>query len=337
MLFSTPPAFAAAQARLQQAHAFMEEEDLVRKDEEMDRIRASWETTRSYLKWLEFFWERAVAWRESRAAWSLDLVLEDPPREGADPSRVAFLVVRREPPRRLALAPPAPSLFDFGRGASASPVVVVVVVEIEQVVLTVVGGSGDVPAGRAKAPYVAVDVASAELAEGDAVRLQLCARGRHGFEVLAVAGPDGAAESFPDDGARAAASAEAGGAGPSPPRAGGAATGSRTSRCRCPSRPAGSPARAARRPGPRPRRARRAPRRGRRSRRAPPPPRRRRRRRTPRSRSPSASSDARRREVEADPRAPRAAIRYASGSGKGCSAPAGRATSKTLRIVETAL
>lgn len=202
MLFSTPPAFAAAQARLQQAHAFMEEEDLVRKDEEMDRIRASWETTRSYLKWLEFFWERAVAWRESRAAWSLDLVLEDPPREGADPSRVAFLVVRREPPRRLALAPPAPSLFDFGRGASASPVVVVVVVEIEQVVLTVVGGSGDVPAGRAKAPYVAVDVASAELAEGDAVRLQLCARGRHGFEVLAVAGPDGAAESFPDDGAR---------------------------------------------------------------------------------------------------------------------------------------
>ena len=220
MLFSTPPAFAAAQARLQQAHAFMEEEDLVRKDEEMDRIRASWETTRSYLKWLEFFWERAVAWRESRAAWSLDLVLEDPPREGADPSRVAFLVVRREPPRRLALAPPAPSLFDFGRGASASPVVVVVVVEIEQVVLTVVGGSGDVPAGRAKAPYVAVDVASAELAEGDAVRLQLCARGRHGFEVLAVAGPDGAAESFPDDGARAAASAEAGGAGPPlPPRA----------------------------------------------------------------------------------------------------------------------
>ena len=218
MLFSTPPAFAAAQARLQQAHAFMEEEDLVRKDEEMDRIKASWETTRSYLKWLEFFWERAVAWRESRAAWSLDLVLEDPPREGADPSRVAFLVVRREPPRRLALAPPAPSLFDFGRGASASPVVVVVVVEIEQVVLTVVGGSGDVPDRRAKAPYVAVDVASAELAEGDAVRLQLCARGRHGFEVLAVAGPDGAAESFPDDGARAAASAEVGGAGPPPAR-----------------------------------------------------------------------------------------------------------------------
>jgi hypothetical protein len=212
MLFSTPPAFAAAQARLQQAHAFMEEEDLVRKDEEMDRIWASWETTQSYLKWLEFVWEKAVAWRESRAAWSLDLVLEDPPREGADPSRVAFLVVRREPPRRLALAPPAPSLFDFGRGASASPVVVVVVVEIEQVVLTVVGGSGDVPEGRAKAPYVAVDVASAELAEGDAVRLQLCARGRHGFEVLAIAGPDGAAESFPDDGTRAAAYAEVGGA-----------------------------------------------------------------------------------------------------------------------------
>ena len=294
MLFSTPPAFAAAQARLQQAHAFMEEEDLVRKDEEMDRIKASWETTRSYLKWLEFVWEKAVAWRESREAWSLDLVLEDAPRDGADPSRVAFLVVRREPPRRLALAPPAPSLFDFGRGASASPVVVVVVVEIEQVVLTVVGGSGDVPDRRAKAPYVAVDVASAELAEGDAVRLQLCARGRHGFEVLAIAGPDGAAESFPDDGARAAASAEVGAAEPPPrARAGGAASGSRTSRCRCPSRPAGSPARAARRPGPRPRRARRAPRRGRRSRRAPPPPRRRRRRRTPRSRSPSASSDAR--------------------------------------------